>query len=100
DDVESLAPHADVDEQRGHPGDHQVGAEALPPEDLRHDDVAEHHQPEDRGEGAGPAHLEEHVHLVAVAAVPRDEVLHHVDVADHHARRSHDLVHVHALCHG
>ena len=52
DDVEALAPHADVDQQRGHPGDHQVGAELLEPEDLRHDDVAEHHQPEDRGERA------------------------------------------------
>ena len=48
DDDEALAPHADVDQQRGHPDDGQVGAGLLEPEDLRDDDVADDHQPVDR----------------------------------------------------
>ncbi len=93
DDDESFEPHTDVDEHRGDPQQHDVGAQLLDPEELRHDDVAGDHDPIGPRVGAeGP--VEEGEALVGVAAVPGHEELGRVGEADHHAGREHDLGHI------
>ena len=78
----------DSDEQ-----DRDARARLLEPEDLRDEHVAGDHRPVGPGVGAEGA-VDERELLVRVAAVPGDEELHRVGVADHRPGHEHDLRHV------
>ena len=92
DDDKTLKPHSHVDQDGNDEDGNQVLAEPLDPENLRNKHVATHH------EEPGPlVRAKRAVHevesLKGVAAIPGDEELHGVGIANDGSRRQRDFAH-------
>src|SRR5690348_6754522 len=89
----TFRPHADVDDDGSKKKHDQTASHVFEPEDLRHDNIADHHEPKHfcvRTEHA----VQRHELFEAIAAVPRHEELHDVAISHDQARCEHYASHV------
>ena len=85
DDDETLAPHAEIDEHANDEQRDEVRADFFEPQQLRHADVDADEHPAKKHVGMAEETVAEHPAFIRVAAIPRDENFHQVDVINDEA---------------
>ena len=87
-------PHAEVDEQADDEQRREIGADFFEPEQLRHAHVDADENPAQIPVGVAEEPVAEHPAFIGIAAVPRDEKFHQVDVVNDQAADQGQLGHL------